>query len=141
MKTSDRALDEFHSLTRTLEWLSEREQIVRLKSELLDALDRAHGLERELEYLGDAADLGDALDRLQVPRSLLKLQERILAAAPSGAPREPCQRRALNQLRLELLETQWQCQALDALCRLLLRRMKAKGPSAASGCTHPQATP
>ncbi|MGH7435330.1 MAG: hypothetical protein ACRENE_06625 [Polyangiaceae bacterium] len=141
MKTADRALDEFHYLTRWLVECTEREQIVRLKTELLEALERAHSFERDFERLEYAADLGSALDSLPLPRSLLHLQQRILAAAAPGVTHAPSQRRALKELRIELLETKRQCQALDAVCRLVLRRMKALGPAWGSGCTPSQATP
>jgi hypothetical protein len=140
MKTTDRALDEFLSLTWCPAESSERDQIVRLKIELLDALERAHSFERDLEYLEAAADLGDGFDSLSLPRTLLGLQQRVLAAVAPGAADPPSQRRALKQLRFEVLETKRQCQALDAFCRLLLRRMKAQGQAAASGCTPPQAS-
>ncbi|MGH7437051.1 MAG: hypothetical protein ACRENE_15360 [Polyangiaceae bacterium] len=141
MKTANRALDEFRSLTQSFGESSEKEQIVSLKAELLEALERADEFERDLECLEDAANLGDTFDSLSLPRSLLQLQERILAAVPPGAPHEPSQRRALKELRLELLEIRRQCQALDAFCRLLLRRKKVNGPATASDRTHSQATP
>ena len=110
MKAADRALDKFHSLTRSLAEFSEKEQIVRLKTELLEALERADGFERDLECLEDPVDLGDAFDSLSMPRSLLQLQEvhprRSISGshAPTFSPR-----RALHELRLALLEMEWQC--------------------------------
>jgi hypothetical protein len=142
MNTADRALDEFRDLTRDLTEHSEKDQIVRLKIELREALERADELERDLECLADAADLGDALDSLSLPRSLVQLQERIFAAAPAAATHPHGQRLALKGLRLELLEMERQCEALDAFCRLLLRRIDAAPPAAAaSDRTPPQATP
>ena len=141
MNVADRALDEFFALLRPLAGLSEREKIVGLKSELLEALERAHGLERELERLEGAADLGDAFDNVSLARSWLRLEERVLASAPPRATHPLGHGAALKELRLELLEMGWQCEALEAFCRLLMRRTKAHGPPAASFSTHSQATP
>jgi hypothetical protein len=130
MKIADHVFDHFRAIVRRLVPLSEKGQIEGLKTELLSALERADVHERRVHCLQDQCDALTSVNFFEDRDSLPKLERRVVAAArASGAPEDAARRRRdLEDLRRELVETDLQCQALDAFCRLLLGRMDAKQP-------------
>ena len=145
MKIADHVFDHFRAILRRLTPLSYTDQIDGLKSELLSALERADVCERRVHDLEQQIDFANFFDDIVSPSPLAQLEKRVLAAAHARAPEdEPRRRRELEVAQRELVELGMQCQALDAFCRLLLRRMEApqpSGPAAASDSTPSRALP
>jgi hypothetical protein len=126
MKIADHVFEHFRAIVRRLSPLSEEDQIEALKTELLAALERADVCERRVHRLEDEVDNVKFYDRLFGPVTLTQLENRVVAAArPRDASDEARRKRELEVVRHEIVEMGVQCQALDAFCRLLLRRMEA----------------
>jgi hypothetical protein len=128
---SHAAFLQFWQVIRSVVSLSEAQQLRVLKCELLRALERGHdfqsrcrALELDLERL---KSLG-AYSRRELRARFAELHHRLLDAGRGRPSAEADRRRLLHDVQLELLETVVHCQALEATCRVLLRRMDRPDP-------------
>lgn len=132
MHPSHSVFFQFWQVIRSLVGLSEAQQLLVLKRELLRALERAHDVQRrsrsvelDLERL---KSLG-AYSTRELRARFAELHLRLVDAERGRPSAKADRRRLLQATRLELLETVVHCQALDATCRVLLRRMDWTDPA------------
>jgi len=132
MHPSHAAFFQFWQVIRSLVGLSEAQQLLVLKCELLRALERGHdfqgrcrALELDLERL---KSLG-AYSRRELRARFAELHHRLVDAERGRPSAKADRKRLLQAIRFELLETMVHCQALDATCRLFLRRMDWTDPA------------
>ena len=69
-----------------------------------------------------------AYSRRELRARFAELHHRLVDAERGRPSAEADRRRLLHDMQLELLETAVHCQALDATCRMLLRRMDRPDP-------------
>ncbi len=142
MHPSHAALFRFWQIVRSVIGLSEAQQVVVLKCELLRALVRGHDFQRRcrtLELDRERLKSLGAYSRRALRARFAELHHRLVDAERGRPSAEADRRRRLHDTRLELLETVVHCHALDATCRMLLRRMDRPDPApVARGRTQPR---
>ncbi len=122
----------FWQIVRSVAGLSEAQQILLLKCELLRALVRGHHFQtrcRALELDFERLKSLGAYSRLELRARFAELHHRLVDAERGRPGAEADRRRLLHDTQLELLETAVHCQALNATCRVLLRRMERPDPA------------
>ncbi len=116
----------FWQIVRSVVGLSEAQQVLVLKCELLRALVRAHHFQsrsRTLELDRERLKSLGAYSSRALRARFAALHHRLVDAERGRPSAEADRRRLLHDVQLELLETVVHCQALGATCRMLLRRM------------------
>jgi hypothetical protein len=121
------AFFQFREITQSLTELSEAQQILRLKFELLRALERASdGQSRSRALEARIAELkAETQVRTQEHQAFAAEHHRQLREATRELARtqeEGAQK--LTTMRMEILSIESQCEVLDDICRSLLRTIE-----------------
>ena len=136
MHPNHAAFFQFREVLSSLVTLSEAQQLLVLKCALLNALERAHDFQsrsRALEVdLARLKSLG-AHSRHELQARFAEMPHRLVDALRGRPSAKADRRRLLRAMRFELLETVVHCQAVDARCRMLLRRMARPHPALVAG--------